>query len=287
MNTAHRIADGFRSVIGHWTPTNTTSQFVTKGTLTPAEFIEAGDHLVFKFPTWRWQSCSDRRRQVSWLPANKQYLITYGVACRSRVKDLEDKFIHKAALAFFDDEAWVVPANGEEESTAVEAVEPPAGDDRLSSDPPSSNELDEFDDVIVLEEDAAGTTSKGGAVERNLRSYDLILTYDKYYQTPRMWLRGYDGLGIPLSTNDVLEDILSDYVSKTVTIDPNPCTGDLTVSIHPCQHASMMKKVVQGWIQQGYPPRHDLSLIVFLKFIASVIPTIQYDLTVDIPGFSL
>lgn len=24
------------------------------------------------------------------------------------------------------------------------------------------------------------------------RTYDLHITYDKYYQTPRLWLRGYD-----------------------------------------------------------------------------------------------
>lgn len=54
MNTAHRLADGFRAVVSYWTPTPTTSQFVDKGTLTPQEFIEAGDQLTFKFPTWKW-----------------------------------------------------------------------------------------------------------------------------------------------------------------------------------------------------------------------------------------
>lgn len=54
MNAAHRLADGFRSVISYWTPTPTVSQFVEKGTLTPQEFVEAGDQLVFKFPTWKW-----------------------------------------------------------------------------------------------------------------------------------------------------------------------------------------------------------------------------------------
>lgn len=26
----------------------------------------------------------------------------------------------------------------------------------------------------------------------NVRTYDVFITYDKYYQTPRMWLFGYD-----------------------------------------------------------------------------------------------
>lgn len=27
------------------------------------------------------------------------------------------------------------------------------------------------------------------------RTYDLHITYDKYYQTPRLWLFGYDEVG--------------------------------------------------------------------------------------------
>ena len=41
------------------------------GVLTPEEFIEAGDQLVFKFPTWQWATCPKDRR-VSYLPEDKQ-----------------------------------------------------------------------------------------------------------------------------------------------------------------------------------------------------------------------
>lgn len=43
-----------------------------------------------------------------------------------------------------------------------------------------------------------------------------------------------------------------------------------------------MKKVVADWIEQGLTPRVDLALFVFLKFISSVVPTIDYDFTMDI-----
>lgn len=29
------------------------------------------------------------------------------------------------------------------------------------------------------------------------RTYDLYITYDKYYQTPRLWLFGYDEVHAP------------------------------------------------------------------------------------------
>ncbi len=38
------------------------------------------------------------------------------------------------------------------------------------------------------EEGAAG--GEGGIL--STRTYDLNITYDKYYQTPRLWLFGYD-----------------------------------------------------------------------------------------------
>lgn len=28
-----------------------------------------------------------------------------------------------------------------------------------------------------------------------VRTYDVMITYDKYYQTPRIWLIGYDEVG--------------------------------------------------------------------------------------------
>ena len=43
-----------------------------------------------------------------------------------------------------------------------------------------------------------------------------------------------------------------------------------------------MKKVIDDWIANDMKPRCDLALFVFLKFISSVIPTINYDFTMDI-----
>ena len=36
------------------TPARRTSAFLTRGVLTPEEFVEAGEQLVFKCPTWTW-----------------------------------------------------------------------------------------------------------------------------------------------------------------------------------------------------------------------------------------
>ena len=57
------------------------------------------------------------------------------------------------------------------------------------------------------------------------RTYDLSITYDFYYQTPRLWLLGYTEDGQVLSENQTFEDIMADYARKTVTMEAHPHLG--------------------------------------------------------------
>ncbi|KAF5731053.1 autophagy 3 [Tripterygium wilfordii] len=47
------------------------------------------------------------------------------------------------------------------------------------------------------------------------RTYDVSITYDKYYQTPRIWLTGYDESRMLLQPELVLEDVSQDHARKT------------------------------------------------------------------------
>jgi ubiquitin-like-conjugating enzyme ATG3 len=178
-----------------------------------------------------------------------------------------------------------------------------------------------------------------------------MITYDKLYQTPRLWLLGYDEVclsynirrtlilkvfqnGTPLKPQQVFEDVSADHANKTVTIEPFPHSTTLTLaSVHPCKHASVMKKVIErmnaGMIEEqrkGSQPgpstpsgsggtkkwiggalrrvtgggpsgaasaeksptveaededgmKVDWYLVVFLKFLSSIVPTIELDST--------
>ena len=44
--------------------------------------------------------------------------------------------------------------------------------------------------VGVLGGDSEVEVAKGNLLQ--VRTYDVMITYDKYYQTPRIWLLGYD-----------------------------------------------------------------------------------------------
>ena len=55
-----------------------------------------------------------------------------------------------------------------------------------------------------------------------------------------------------------------------------------TASIHPCQHGPAMLRIIEALNECGNVPVVDSYLFIFLKFIQSVIPTIEYDYTMDV-----
>lgn len=65
------------------------SRFRETGVLTPEEFVAAGDHLVHHCPTWQWAT-GDQDRIKSYLPKNKQFLLTRNVPCSRRCKQVID-----------------------------------------------------------------------------------------------------------------------------------------------------------------------------------------------------
>ena len=111
------------------------------------------------------------------------------------------------------------------------------------------------------------------------RTYDVSISYDKYYSTPRIWLFGYNEDGQPLAPEETFEDVVEDYRDRTVTIDPHPHSGVSHASIHPCQHGATMKRLVDAMVSGGVQPRPEQYMLIFLKFIQSVVPTIHYDYT--------
>ncbi|KAH7925649.1 putative E2-like enzyme [Leucogyrophana mollusca] len=195
-------------------------------------------------------------------------------------------------------------------------------------------DLEEGDDEATAAP-KGGVSSSGGVLDATqvevakgnllqVRTYDVMITYDKYYQTPRIWLIGYDENRTPLTPSQIFQDVSADHALKTVTIEAFPHSASLqAASVHPCKHASVMKKVIErmnaGVVEEqlaqrkafgpGTPKenkkkwgfgrkgsgkddkgaagedeevegmRVDFYLVVFLKFIASIVPTIEVDST--------
>jgi ubiquitin-like-conjugating enzyme ATG3 len=151
----------------------------------------------------------------------------------------------------------------------------------------SSGKLEDEDDEATLdvqkeavaEAAAGGDLAADGGILRT-RTYDLNITYDKYYQTPRLWLFGYNENRKPLTVDEMYEDISQDHAHKTVTMEAHPhLPGSPMASVHPCRHAEVMKKIIETVAEGGSELGVHVYLMVFLKFVQAVIPTIEYDYT--------
>ena len=63
---------------------------------------------------------------------------------------------------------------------------------------------------------------------------------------------------------------------------PHRGGGELQAAIHPCRHAAVMKSIIGHLVEGGKIPVVDQYLFIFLKFVQSVVPTINYDFTFSI-----
>ncbi|CAI4050642.1 hypothetical protein N7582_004972 [Saccharomyces uvarum] len=311
-----------RSTLSSWreylTPITHKSTFLTTGQITPEEFVQAGDYLCHMFPTWKWNEESLDVSYREFLPKNKQFLVIRKVPSDKRAEQcVEVEGADVDVKGFEGDE-------DEGEDGALEYIV--SGTEHVQSTPEGKTEDSHIDDIDELIQDmeikdddeneeaeghnATGPLAKGIAQERY---YDLYIAYSTSYRVPKMYIVGFNADGSPLTPEQMFEDISADYRTKTATIEKLPFYKNsvLSVSIHPCKHANVMKilldkvrvvrqrrrkeqqeeqehKEVDGvgdWedLQDDIDDslRVDQYLIVFLKFITSVTPSIQHDYTME------
>ncbi|KAG5494993.1 hypothetical protein JKF63_02045 [Porcisia hertigi] len=274
MSMRRSLYEGFKSVHNRLRNVKTTSDFQTTGRLTPKEFVEAGDELIQKNPVWQWVGGPESVQE--YLPKDKKCIVYRGAPCTERAPadqtNAPPETVDEDDFVLTESPQGVLPTTSIEEEKVLTWGE----DDDDSSD-----------------EDVVPTT----ADDVKMRVYDVYIVYDKYYQTPRMYLVGYASNHVtPLSTDQMKEDVYRSNYGKTVTIDPHPVLSIPCISIHPCRHAETMRSLMHR-MQENYDrekanvanaepfvfPTH-LALLLFLKFISTVLPTIQYDIS---PGFHL
>jgi ubiquitin-like-conjugating enzyme ATG3 len=232
-----------------------------------------------------------------------------------------DMLMEQAGSGDDDDDDWLVSTiiqrteqalNLEDEFDLLdqdgEVIEKPADENKEAlkkqeDDDDEYADMDAFEDDNILEDDAAAVApdaAQKGEEEDNtikVRTYDLSITYDKYYQTPRVWMIGRNTQDQPLTGKEMMEDVISDYANKTVTMESHPHVSGPHASIHPCQHGKVMKAIVRNLIkttpaaegeeagpeqQQTNGPSVEMYLFIFLKFVSSMIPTINYDFTMEV-----
>ncbi|KAF1884026.1 hypothetical protein Lal_00012986 [Lupinus albus] len=302
MALSQKLHEAFKGTVERITGPRTVSAFKEKGVLSVSEFIIAGDNLVSKCPTWSWESGEPSKRKP-YLPPDKQFLITRNVPCLRRAASVEEEYEAAGGEVLLDDEdndGWLATHGKPKETkfdedenlptmesleiskkSSIKQISSYMGGDE-EDDIPDMTEFEETDNII--ETDPSTYLVAHEPDDDNIlrtRTYDVSITYDKYYQTPRVWLTGYDESRMLLQPELVLEDVSQDHAHKTVTIEDHPHLPGKHASIHPCRHGAVMKKIIDVLMSRGVEPEVDKYLFLFLKFMASIIPTIEYDYTMD------
>jgi ubiquitin-like-conjugating enzyme ATG3 len=216
------------SVATPFTGVLTESKFLEKGILTPEEFVNAGEQLTQKCPTWKWM-VGEEGQMSKHLPPEKQFLITKNVPCDKRIKDL--KIYNEISERPIDDEedGWVETSNPDapKGGASAEIMDiDNIGDDANIVDGGEEEEAKECVDMDDADNifEAQGDQVVDKEAIKSVRRYDLSISYDFYYQTPRLWLFGYSEDGQVLSKEEIFEDVMADYANKTVTFENHPHT---------------------------------------------------------------
>ncbi|GFE53960.1 autophagy-related 3-like [Babesia ovis] len=163
MQRAHDILTG---TAGRLFPT-TGFNFQGKGAVSPSEFIIAGDAIVATDRRWEWVS-DYIGTPLECLPRDKQFLRAYDIPCMVLPK-----------LVTRDVGEW----------TLCDAILD--GGDQESS-PTQGAQTANFADT----DDCANNLYDSGTSNRPERRYDISITYDQYYETPRIWLIGFNAVSI-------------------------------------------------------------------------------------------
>jgi len=286
----HFIGDGYRDVAKGFIGVLKESKFYEQGVLTPEEYVKAGDFLTSKCPTWKWCSATQGKLKCDYLPENKQYLQTSHVPCPKRAKDVD--LTSKTSEIDVGD-GWVetnVEFLKEKNKEIVDIDQ-----DKIKKDKPviidNTKLLQEnYFDVEVVNDDNVQFDDNNNEIivvdsTDNViltRSYDVSITYDYYYRVPRIWLVGYNEQGLPLKNDEIYQDIMPEYQERTVTIETHPHTDIKCVNVHPCHHSDLFKKMIENMELAGKKLDVEIIIVLFLKFLHSIVPTIQYDFTMNI-----
>jgi ubiquitin-like-conjugating enzyme ATG3 len=228
ITTVNRYLESF-------VPISTVSQFITKGILTPDEFVSAGNGLTAETAMhgWTWQSGipSENKR---YLPEEKQFLLLTNVKSLSieleRLKEYTEP--DSDTLLFLPEEK------------KIECVE---------------------EDILSVEEES---------LVEDKRTFEVSIVYDRYYRTPRVFLSGTNYEGKRLAPETVLSYVSHQHANKTITIELHPHLNELCVSIHPCMHPHAMKRFIHDYLQRQEEFHLKMYMPLFLQFISCIVPTL-------------
>ena len=220
------------------------------GELTLEQFIESGDKLIKLNPNWFWSSGITKNK---YLPDNKQFLIARNIKCYNNDNNLN---------IINDNEKIIIEKKNDEKIYEKNDIN--LNDYNIDIDLENLIDLEEDNNCVIISDTKL----------TDERFYDIHIIYDMYFNTPRIYLFGYNNNNDPLTYNRMLDDVQQEYISNTLTLEKHPHIDLMCLSLHPCKHAITMKNLINN-IENF---QKDLYLVLFIKIISSLIPKLDYDI---------
>lgn len=241
-------------------PVLSQSQFIERGVLTPEEFVISGDKLVKLCDKFKWCSVSSTSSKT-YLPHLKQYLILKDVKCSNKICDIGGE-----TMKAIDNETTqkeIFNNHLQLNHTVINNFE--MREDHYLEDLEDLENSDlALDEATIIENQI-----------KNENIYDISITYDKYWQVPRIWISGKKINGTHLTSDEIFKDICYDYAKKTVTIENHPYSLYSHVTIHPCGHSHLMLKIIQLMIQDNKTPNVEDYVQLFMIVMQNIMPTLE------------
>lgn len=219
------------------------------------------------------------------------YCLSRNVPCQRRCKQMEFSGVEKIVEETEGEDGWVTHENDDDDendinnSVAEMTLESNKLDELREKESSAQDEeeeealdMEDFEEsgmlenidpsVAIVQPTASKSADPNSEIDSvvHCRSYDLHIVYNKYYQTPHLFLIGYDENKKMLTVDQMFEDVSQDNAKKTVTFEQHPhmgryfiyCSfvqlilndlhyflGPSMLAVHPCRHGDLMKKFIQ------------------------------------------
>jgi len=268
------IFNTYKNLADKILPIMTKNDFSRTGMLTPNEFVKAGNYLVNKYPSWKWNNVP-KNKQVSYLPKDKQMI------------RIINNFKKRKILVESELDNWMLfdkapKTKQTKQIRKIKEIKKTETTNKIMENTKTKNaekfDLSDLEDSDLEDSDLEDNIILIMEKPKIHKKYDITLTYDNYYRTPRIWFNIYDN-NIPIKDNEILEYLSIEH-NTTVTMKQHPFFNMIYVSVHPCRHSEVMKKLIRIELEQDKKINVEKYFIFFLKFVSCVIPQIDFDFTI-------
>ncbi len=238
----NHIFNQYKKIAEKIIPELSENNFIKTGLLTKSQFIKAGDYLIQNNPEWSWITSGKKKTNV---------LIYKNIIynnCNNYTQDTQDG------------NDWNVYSN-----------------QKIDTQQNDSNN----DELMKLEEELESSDDEKVPTINNLKKkiYDITITYDTYYRTPRIWFHCYNYYNQPLTNQSILNDFSIEHTGVSIKIETHPHYDIECVSVHPCKHSEVMKKLIKIELENNKNIVVKHYFIYFLKFVSCIFPNMNFDFT--------